>query len=459
MQTDTQTDEPQPYRAYFRCFRGCPGEYSLYDVIYTCPTCGGLLEVAHHMDALQRKPAKAWRTLIDSRVGTTVWPYGSGVWGMREWVAPDLRDENVVSMYEGNTNLYWAERLGKQIGLSDLWIKLCGNSHTGSFKDLGMTVLVSVVKQMMVDGSPVRAVACASTGDTSAALAAYAACAGIPAIIFLPQGKISAAQLVQPVANGAHVLALDTDFDGCMRIVRAVTQDNAIYLANSMNSIRVEGQKTVAIEIVRQFDWEVPDWIVIPVGNLGNISALYKGLRLLMDLGITDKMPRLVAAQADKANPFYRSYLKGFAEAEFVTAQPTLATAIQIGAPVSYEKAVQAIRESNGVVEAVTEHELANAAALADLTGMYTCPHTGVALAALFKLVERGEITRDERVVVISTAHGLKFTSFKTGYHEGSLSEVESEYANPPVYLPADAAVVRETIERKLDMHRGMSHV
>ncbi|MDI9549810.1 MAG: pyridoxal-phosphate dependent enzyme, partial [Chloroflexota bacterium] len=223
--------------------------------------------------------------------------------------------------------------------------------------------------------------------------------------------------------------------------------------------IRVEGQKTVAIEIVRQFDWEVPDWIVIPVGNLGNISALYKGLRLLMDLGITDKMPRLVAAQADKANPFYRSYLKGFAEAEFVTAQPTLATAIQIGAPVSYEKAVQAIRESNGVVEAVSEHELANAAALADLTGMYTCPHTGVALAALFKLVERGEITRDERVVVISTAHGLKFTSFKTGYHEGSLSEVESEYANPPVYLPADAAVVRETIERKLDMHRGMSHV
>ena len=282
------------------------------------------------MDALQRKPAKAWRTLIDSRVGTTVWPYGSGVWGMREWVAPDLLDVNVVSIFEGKTNLYWEERLGKQIGLSDLWIKLCGNSHTGSFKDLGMTVLVSVVKQMMVDGSPVRAVACASTGDTSAALAAYAACAGIPAIIFLPQGKISAAQLVQPVANGAHVLALDTDFDGCMRIVRAVTQDNAIYLANSMNSIRVEGQKTVAIEIVRQFDWEVPDWIVIPVGNLGNISALYKGLKLLMDLGITDRMPRLVAAQADKANPFYRSYLR-FCEAEFVTAADVGDT-IQIGA-------------------------------------------------------------------------------------------------------------------------------
>lgn len=440
----------QPLRAYFRCFRGCPGEYSLYDVIYTCPTCGGLLEVHHELEPLRQWRAEEWRGLIDSRVGTTRWPYGSGVWGMREWVVPDLRDENVVSMYEGNSNLYWAERLGKQLGLPDLWVKLCGNSHTGSFKDLGMTVLVSVVKQMMADGSPVQAVACASTGDTSAALAAYAACAGIPAIIFLPQGKVSTAQLVQPVANGAHVLALDTDFDGCMRIVREVTQDNSIYLANSMNSIRIEGQKTVGIEIVRQFDWEVPDWIVIPVGNLGNISALYKGLKLLMDLGITNKMPRLVAAQAAKANPFYRSYQNGFDDKDAIQAQKTLATAIQIGDPVSYEKAVQAVVESNGIVEQATEHELANAAALADLTGMYTCPHTGVALAVLFKLLQRGAIKSDERVVVISTAHGLKFTGFKVGYHEGSLPEVESEHANPPVYLPADAKVVQETIQRKL---------
>ncbi len=270
-----------PYRAHFRCFRGCPGEYSLYEVIYTCPTCGGLLEVHHDLEPLRTKSAAEWRAVIDKRVGTTRWPYGSGVWGMREWVAPDLADENVVSMYEGNSNLYWAERLGKQLGVPDLWVKLCGNSHTGSFKDLGMTVLVSVVKQMMAGDSPVRAVAAASTGDTSAALAAYAAAAGIPAVIFLPAGKVSTAQLIQPVANGAHVLALDTDFDGCMRIVREVTEDNSIYLANSMNSIRIEGQKTVAIEIVRQFDWEVPDWIVIPVGNLGNISALYKGLKLL----------------------------------------------------------------------------------------------------------------------------------------------------------------------------------
>ena len=252
------------------------------------------------------------------------------------------------------------------------------------------------------------------------------AAAGIPAIIFLPQGKVSTAQLVQPVANGAHVLALDTDFDGCMEVVKAVTADQSIYLANSMNSIRVEGQKTVAIEIVRQFDWEIPDWIVIPVGNLGNISALYKGLQLLKDLGIINRLPRLVAAQAGKANPFYQSYLNGFREKSVIASQSTLASAIQIGNPVSYEKAVQAIQMTDGIVEQASEDELANAAAMADLTGMYACPHTGVALAALFKLVQRGEIKASDRVVVISTAHGLKFTDFKVGYHEDKLAEVES---------------------------------
>ncbi len=442
----------RPYTAHFRCFRGCPGEYSVYEVIYTCPHCGGLLEVHHDVEALGDRTADAWKTLIEKRVGTTQWPYGSGVWGMREWVMPSLRDENVVSMYEGNTNLFWAERLGRQLGVPDLWIKLCGNSHTGSFKDLGMTVLVSVVKQMIADGSPVRAVAAASTGDTSAALAAYAAYAGIPAIIFLPSGKVSTAQLIQPVANGAHVLALDTDFDGCMRIVKEVTQDNSIYLANSMNSVRIEGQKTVGIEILRQFNWEVPDWIILPVGNLGNISALYKGFKLIQELGLIDKLPRLVAAQAGKANPFYQSYLNGFKDKVAVPAQKTLASAIQIGDPVSYDKAVQAVVATDGLVEAVSEHELANAAARADLTGMYTCPHTGVALGALFQLVKRGEIKSSDRVVVISTAHGLKFTGFKVGYHEGKLDEVESELANPPVYLPADAKVVKDAIARKLNL-------
>lgn len=455
--TQVPAAAPQPAslttQVHFRCFAGCAGAYSVYDVIYRCPKCGSLLEVYHPREPLRARNAYQWQQLIDSRVSTTLWPYGSGVWAMREWVLPDLRDENVVSMCEGNTNLFWADRLGKQLGVPDLWIKLCGNSHTGSFKDLGMTVLVSAVKQMMsLPNHPVRAVACASTGDTSAALSAYAAYAGIPAIIFLPAGKVSTAQLIQPVANGAHVLALDTDFDGCMKIVQEVTEDNSIYLANSMNSLRIEGQKTVAIEICRQFDWEVPDWIVIPVGNLGNISALYKGLALMRDLGIIQRMPRLVAAQAAQADPFYRSFQNQFAEKSAVTAGETLANAIRIGNPVSYEKAVQAVLETNGIVEQATEQELARAAARADMTGMFCCPHTGVALAVLEKLIARGVIKSSDRTVVISTAHGLKFTDFKVNYHESRLEGIESTYANPPIYLEADAERVKQAIAQRLQL-------
>jgi threonine synthase len=441
--TDNQT-------VYFRCIAGCSAKHSIFDVIYTCPSCGSLLEVHHEREPLKQRSAEQWKHLFESRIGTTAWPYGSGVWGLREWVIPNLADENIVSMFEGNTNLFWADRLGKQLGVPDLWIKLCGNSHTGSFKDLGMTVLVSVVKQMMAQGNPVKAVACASTGDTSAALAAYAAYAGIPSIIFLPAGKVSTAQLIQPVANGAHVLALDTDFDGCMKIVKDVTQDNSIYLANSMNSLRIEGQKTVGIEIVKQFDWQVPDWIIIPVGNLGNISALYKGFQLMMDLGLISRMPRLVGAQAARANPFYESFKTGFKEKISVTAQDTLASAIRIGDPVSYAKATKAIVETDGIVEQATEDELAAAAAQADLTGMFTCPHTGVALAVLTKLIKRGLIKASDRTVVISTAHGLKFTDFKVRYHESRLAGVDSQYANPAVHLPANADTVKAEIEKRL---------
>ncbi len=454
MSTETLPDQDTvdtSSNVYFRSFDSGEGQHSIYDVIYTCPKSGSLLEVYHEREPLRSLNAYQWKKLFDSRSSTTKWPYGSGVWAMKEWVIPSLKDENIVSMCEGNTNLFWAERLGRQLGVPDLWIKLCGNSHTGSFKDLGMTVLVSVVKQMMsMPGNPVKAVACASTGDTSAALAAYAAYAGIPAIIFLPAGKVSTAQLIQPVSNGAHVLALDTDFDGCMNIVKEVTQDSSIYLANSMNSLRIEGQKTVGIEIVKQFDWEVPDWIVIPVGNLGNVSALHKGFILMKDLGLISKMPRLVAAQAEHANPFYQSYKKGFSEKVSVTAGETLANAIRIGDPVSYNKAVRAIKETDGIVEQASESELAEAAAQADVTGMYCCPHTGVALAVLKKLIKSGQIKSSDRTVVISTAHGLKFTDFKVNYHESKL-DMDCKLANPPTYLPADASAVKDEIARRLE--------
>ena len=318
-------------------------EYSLDEVIYRSQN-GGLLDVQHDMEALAIYPPEYWKNLFDSRVGKTVWPYGSGVWSKKEWVLPvrcplcagrlvslpragitpqtfmycsrclsipiilkptppnppraqGISDEDIVSMFEGNSNLFWAERYGREcLGMSDLWVKQCGNSHTGSFKDLGMTALVSQVNRMRKQGKPLAAVGCASTGDTSAALSAYAAAAGIPSIVFLPADKISLAQLVQPIANGSLVLSIDTDFDGCMRLIREVTAELPIYLANSLNSLRLEGQKTAAIEILQQFDWQVPDYVIIPGGNLGNVYAFYKGFSMCKELGLVDKLPRMAGA-------------------------------------------------------------------------------------------------------------------------------------------------------------------
>jgi threonine synthase len=439
------------YKAVFRCINGCAGEYALNEVIYQCPKCGDLLEVVHDLEPLRMTSPDEWRDVFDSRFMRTLWPYGSGVWGKKEFVCPSVSDENIVSTCEGGSNLFWAEQLGYRWGLDDLWVKQCGNSHTGSFKDLGMTVLVSMVKQMRYEGKDIPAVACASTGDTSAALAAYCAAAGIPAIVFLPRNKVSAAQLVQPLAHGAITLAIDTDFDGCMEIVRQVTSRHNIYLANSMNSLRVEGQKTISFELCEQFDWEVPDLIIIPGGNLGNVSALGKGFLIMRDVGLIDRLPKILCAQAQNANPLYESYLRGFESFEPVPAKPTAASAIQIGNPVSVKKAIRVLREFNGAVEQASEQELAEAAAEGDMTGLYNCPHTGVALAALKKWIRQGKVPRKARVVVISTAHGLKFTSFKTRYHESELEGVRSGFANPPIEVAATYQSVRDALFRALE--------
>ena len=440
-----------PYRAWFECIAGCGERYELSEVVYECRKCGNLLEVRHDIERLQHRSAQAWITLVEERYRRNVYPYGSGVWCYKEMVCPNVTDENIVSMYEGGTNCFWAERLGREIGLEELWIKQCGNSHTGSFKDLGMTVLVSMVKQMIHDGIEIPAVACASTGDTSASLAAYCAAAGIPAVVFLPANKVSISQLIQPIANGAITLSIDTDFDGCMRLVREITSKHNLYLANSMNSLRIEGQKTVSMELLYQFDWEVPDVIVIPGGNLGNVSALGKGFLLMEQLGIVTRRPRIVVAQAANANPLYLSYRTGFREFRPVKARETLASAIRIGDPVSREKAIRVLKEFDGIVEQATEDELANASARADRTGLFSCPHTGVALAVLFKLVERGDIRRDERVIVISTAHGLKFPDFKVKYHKRALEEVTSRYANAPIEVPPDYDAVYGALMRALE--------
>ncbi len=443
------------FSARYECFAGCDGvHFGLDEVVYKCPN-GELLDVVHDMDALRQRSGAEWRTLFDERAGARSWPDRSGVWGKREWVLPEIDDSEILCLGEGMSHLMPAQRLATDLGLDNLWIKQCGHSHTGSFKDLGMTVLVSQVNRMRRRGVPILAVGCASTGDTSAALAAYCALADIPSVVFLPANKISVAQLVQPIANGSLVLSLDTDFDGCMRLIQEVTARHPIYLANSMNSLRLEGQKTVAIEIVQQLGWEVPEWVIVPGGNLGNVYALGKGFAMMKDLGVIDRLPRIVVAQAHNANPLYRAYKNGWDTFAPIQAKTTLASAIQIGSPVSIHRAIRALEAHDGVVEEATEGELMEACARADRAGLFTCPHTGVALAALEKLRDGGTIGRADRVVVVSTAHGLKFTGSKVGYHDGSLPGIDGTRRNPPTPLPATVEAVVGALAQRYPLADG----
>lgn len=451
-----------PYQAYYRCISGCEGQYPLNEIIYHCPNCGNLLEVHHETEPLKDKSPSQWKELFDRRYVNPQYPFGSGIWNKKELILPNIPTEDIVSTHEGNTSLLPAKRYGDGLGLKELYIKQCGNTHTGSFKDLGMTVLVSQVNSMIRQGQSIQAVAAASTGDTSAALSAYAALAGIPSIVFLPANKVSVAQLIQPVANGAIVLSLDTDFDGCMLMVKKITADKSIYLANSMNSLRIEGQKSISIELVQQLGWNAPDWIIIPGGNLGNVSALGKGFLMMKELGIINKMPRIVVAQTEQANPLYRAYQRGldqFSREHFepVQAQKTLASAIQIGNPVSVEKAVNTLRRFDGIVEQASEQEIADVSAKADRTGLFVCPHTGVALAALERLVDKGTITKNDTTIVISTAHGLKFSDQKVAYHKGKLDGLHSHFANQPLELPNDEEAVREALDKEIDKFHSHS--
>jgi threonine synthase len=313
-----------------------------------------------------------------------------------------------------------------------------------------MTVLVSTVKQLISNGKEIRALACASTGDTSAALSAYCASAGLKSIVFLPKNKVSVAQLVQPLANGASVVSLDTDFDGCMKIVQEVCRRQQIYLANSINSLRIEGQKTISIELCQQFDWQIPDWVIIPGGNLGNISALGKGFLMLKEMGLISKLPRLVCAQAENANPLYQSFLNDFETFDPVLAKTTLANAIQIGDPVSVNKAIKILRAFDGIVEQANEDELASASAKVDLTGTFNCPHTGVAITAFEKLVKKNIIKKSDKVVIISTAHGLKFVDFKINYHLEQLEGISNQFSNHPIEVEADLDKVMKALENNI---------
>jgi threonine synthase len=399
----------------------CGAEYPIDQLIYTCPVCSGLLDVQHDMDSLRGKVS---RQLFDDRMGSLDAPYTSGIWRFKELVYPEIDESLIVSRSEGNTNLYDVPRLAGWAGLKQLWLKHEGENPTGSFKDRGMTGGVTQAKRLGM-----TQVACASTGNTSASLASYAARGGLKAIVFFQEGQVALGKLAQAIAYGATCIQIPGDFDTAMRLVREVSDAFGIYLLNSVNPFRLEGQKTIVFEMLQQLRWEVPDWIVVPGGNLGNSSSFGKGLKELHELGIIDRLPRIAIIQAAGANPLYLGYKSGFATHERVKAR-TLATAIKIGDPVSYDKAVRAIHWTNGVVEQVTDQQILDAKAQIDAAGIGCEPASACSLAGARKLVEVGVIQPDEKVVGILTGHVLKDPGIIVDYHTNQLDGIESRFAN-----------------------------
>lgn len=421
----------------------CGATRAIEEVLTECPACGGLLEVVHDLASFGRS-GREWRDLFDRRRSAlpgaeTPAFERSGVWRYREHVFPALAPAEIVSKPEGATHLYRSAELGKELDLSRLFVKHEGENPTLSFKDRGMTVGVSWARKLGRTD-----VVCASTGDTSAALAAYAAeVPGMRAVVLLPEAKITGEQLSQALHHGALTLGLATDFDGCMRIVADLARTRPVYLLNSKNPVRIEGQKTIGQEAIHDLGWEVPDWFVVPVGNAGNVSAIGKGLREWRELGVIGKLPRIAGAQAEAADPFYRSFLTGFSERVTRTAAETEASAIRIGAPVSHPRARREIELSNGTVTRVSEAELMEAAALANRHGLAICPNSAVALAGAAKLRREGAIGRDETVVVVATAHALKFSGAAIRYHGSG-----ARHANPARSLPASLDAVVAQLER-----------
>jgi threonine synthase len=421
-----------------QCAR-CATVYPIDEVRYMCD-CGGLLDVSHDLESLR---PEVNRHLFDGRLEGAPKPnvaptINSGVWRYRELILPVMANA-IVSRPEGNTPLYNHPRLSRWVGLDTLYLKHEGENPTGSFKDRGMTVGVTQARSLGA-----RAVACASTGNTSASLAAYAALAEIPAIVFIPAGKIAAGKLAQALAYGAHTLQVAGDFDAAMRLVRKICDELNVYLLNSLNPFRLEGQKSIVFEIVQGFGWQPPDWIVLPAGNLGNTAAFGKALYELKQLGLIERVPRVAAIQAAGANPFYQSFQRRFEERVCVQAE-TVATAIRIGAPVSYERAIRTMGWTDGLVAQVDDSEIMDAKAMVDGVGIGCEPASAAAVAGARKLVADGTIRPDETVVAVLTGNLLKDPTATVAYHTGEWPD--AAYANPPLSVEADIGAVRKIIE------------
>src|SRR5579884_2933153 len=426
------------------CFdANCRARFHITEVIYNCPKCGGLLEAVYDKpiddpDALKQ----LWR---ERRMSNHPLEQ-SGVWRYREMMPFLDSYDGVVTLREGSTPLLNAPGAASYGGLKRLTFKHQGFNPTGSFKDNGMTCGVAQARRLAM-----TRVACVSTGNTSASMAAYASAAGLQPIIFIPHGNISYGKLAQALEYGARTLQVEANFDQILALVRTLAERLGIYLLNSINPFRIEGQKTIIFEMLDQRDWNPPDWIVLPGGNLGNTSAFGKALRELRDFGFIDRMPRLAVIQAEGAAPFYRLFSHG-GEYSSVAAPETLATAIRIGDPVSWPKAMAEIRASNGVVERVSEQEIADAKAQIGRAGIGCEPASAATLAGIRKLTAAGAITREERVVAVLTGNVLKDPDYIYRYHTGQLktpsgAPIHSTFGNQPVVAPNDPDHIAAMLE------------
>jgi threonine synthase len=424
--------------AELACFEErCRARFPVTEIIYNCPRCGGLLEAVYA--APEGHPAD-WKRMWRDRRTSNAPLDQSGVWRYRELIGflDDFR--HVVTLREGNTPLLDAPRAAQYGGLDRITFKHQGFNPTGSFKDNGMTCGVA---QAMRLGA--RRVACVSTGNTSASMAAYASAAGLDPVIFIPHGNISFGKLAQALEYGARTFQVEANFDQILALVRQLAERLGIYLLNSINPFRIEGQKTIMAEMLDQRDWRVPEWVVLPGGNLGNVSAFGKGLRELKALGLIGRLPRLAVVQAEGSAPFYDLYrATDRSHLNAITHPETLATAIKIGDPISWPKGLHEVTTSGGVVERVTEQEIADAKAVIGRCGFGCEPASAATLAGIRKLTAAGTIAAGADVVAVLTGNVLKDPDYIHRYHTGELkapdgTPLRCTFANPPVVVSADA--------------------
>ncbi len=419
--------------AYLQCIEErCQRRYPLDNKEHQCSACGGLLDVRYDFPRID---PNSMRQMWQQRKMSSALIDQSGAWRYRELLPFVPQGAKVVSLSEGRTPLLDVVHAGEWAGGVQLAVKHQGNNPTGSFKDLGMTACIT---QAAIVGS--RVTACASTGNTSASMAAYAARAGMKAVVFVPYGKISTAKLAQALEFGAVVIEMGDNFDQAFQMLRELTEELGLYLVNSLNPFRLEGQKTIVFEILEQRDWKVPDYLVVPGGNLGNVSSVGKGLMELQQLGLIDKLPRLVVVQAEGASPFYTMIATG--ATEITAVQPrTEASAIRIGNPVNWKKALRALRSTEGLCESVTDEEIFEAKAALAKDGVGCEPASAASVAGVQKLVRAGKIKDGADVVAVLTGHQLKDPEISIKRRS------EQELSQQRLHVEADIRKLRAALE------------